>query len=112
VPDPSSEVLAQIPAIRAKRLEVRPRVGLGRRGLWKEELRRDEAEAEGALAAAETSITAAVRGVVQAAQSALCAQACPIALARHASVEGVQPSRLDRSEFGDDPRLRGRGGRR
>ena len=90
MPDPSFEVLAQIPAIEAKRLEAESRPGAAR--VAEEELRRDEAEAEGALAAAETSITAAVRGVVQAAQSALCAQACPIALARHASVEGVGSS--------------------
>ena len=65
MPDPSFEVLAQIPAIEAKRLEAESRPGAAR--VAEEELRRDEAEAEGALAAAETSITAAVRGVVQAA---------------------------------------------
>jgi len=66
---PSFEVLAEVPAIEAKRLEAESRLAAAK--VAQEELQRDESEAEGALAAGENAVPAAVKGIVFAAATEL-----------------------------------------
>jgi len=62
---PSFEVLAEIPAIAAKRAEAESWLTAAKQAL--EELSRDEAEAEAELQRSQASVTAAIKNVVQAA---------------------------------------------
>src|SRR5208282_1983223 len=66
---PSFEVLAEVPAIEAKRLEAESRLEAAKAA--EEELKRDESEAEGALAAAEAAIKEVIKAVMLAEAGAI-----------------------------------------